>query len=129
MKCFLSLAFALLLSFAAAAQKEVKLEEVGGHVGDSVAVTGKVSGGRFFPQGDGTPTLLNIGAAYPNQLLTVVIRSTARKEFAGAPEKDLLNKDVRVTGKVELYKGKPQVVVYSAGQLTLAEPAKPAAGQ
>lgn len=124
MKFFLSFAFALLLSFAAAAQKEVKLEEVGNHVGDSVSLTGKVAGGRYFVQGEGSPTLLNIGAPYPHQLLTVVIRGAARKEFPGAPEKDLLNKEVRVSGKVELYKGKPQVVVHSAAQLTLAEPAK-----
>jgi hypothetical protein len=129
MKRFISLAFALILSLAAAAQKEVRLEDVGQHVGDSVVLTGKVAGGRYFPQGEGVPTLLNIGAPYPHQLLTVVIRGTARKEFAGAPEKDLLNKEVRVAGKVELYKGKPQVMVYSAAQLTIAEEPKTGSGQ
>lgn len=93
-------------------------------MGDSVTLIGKVASGRYFAQGEGSPTLLNLGAPYPNQLLTVVIRSAARKEFSGAPEKDLLNKDVKVTGKVELYKGKPQVVVYKAAQLILAEPVK-----
>lgn len=129
MKSLLSLAFILLLSLAAAAQKEIKLEDVGQHVGDSVSLTGKVAGGRFFPQGEGAPTLLNIGAAYPHQLLTVVIRGTARKDFPGVPEKDLLDKDIRVVGKVELYKGKPQIVVYQTGQLTLAEPARSGTGQ
>ena len=129
MNCLLSLAFALLLCFAAAAQKEIKPEEVSGHVGDSVTITGKVAGGRYFPNTEGAPTLLNIGAAYPNQLLTVVIRGAARKELGGIPEKDLLEKDIRVSGKVELYKGKPQLVVYRAGQLTVTEPAKSGPGQ
>lgn len=123
MKCLLSLAFTLLLSFAAGAQKEIKAEEVGQHVGDSVIVTGKVAGGRYFAHSEGAPTLLNIGAPYPNQLFTVVIRGTARKELGGIPEKDLLDKNVRVSGRVELYREKPQIVVYSASQLTVAEPA------
>lgn len=129
MKCFLSLAFALLLSFAASAQKEVKAEEVSQHVGDSVTVTGKVAGGRYFSNSEGAPTLLNIGAPYPNQLFTVVIRGTVRKEFGGAPEKDLLDKNVRVSGRVELYREKPQIIVSSASQLSVAEPAKAGTGQ
>lgn len=124
MKYIGSLLFALSLSMAVMAQKSIKLEDVGQHVGDSVILTGKVFGGRYFANSEGAPTLLNIGAAYPNQLLTVVIRGAARKELAGAPEKDLLNKEIRVSGKVELYKGKPQVVVYSASQVSVSETAK-----
>jgi hypothetical protein len=129
MKSLWSFVLILLFSFAAAAQKEVPLQEVSQHVGDSVTVAGKVFSGRFFAQSEGAPTLLNIGAAYPHQLLTVVIRGTARKEFAGVPERDLLDKDIKVSGKVELYKGKPQLVVHHADQLTLAGPAKTGTGQ
>jgi hypothetical protein len=129
MKYVLSLLLILGLSSAGLAQKEIKLEEIRKYVGDSVTVTGKVYGGRYFPNGEGAPTLLNIGAAYPHQLLTVVIRGTARKEFPGVPEKDLLDKEVKVSGKVELYRDKPQVVMYSGSQLTLVEPAKTETGQ
>lgn len=129
MKCFLGLSYALLFSFAAAAQKEIRPEEVAGHVGDSVTVTGKVAGGRYFSHSEGAPTLLNIGAPYPDQLFTVVIRGAARKELGGAPERDLLDKNLRVSGRVELYKEKPQIVVYRASQLTVAEPVKTGAGQ
>lgn len=129
MKRFLSLAFVLLFSVVAAAQKEIKPEEVAQHVGDSVSVTGKVYGGRYFPNSEGAPTLLNIGAAYPNQLYTVVILGAARKEFAGVPERDLLDKNIRVSGKVELYKGKPQVLVHRLSQLTTVPPASSATSQ
>jgi len=122
MKHVLGLLFSFLITSAAFAQKEIKLEEVDKHVGDSVTVSGKVYGGRYFPNGEGAPTLLNLGAAYPNQLLTVVIRGAARKEFAGVPERDLQDQEVRVSGKVDLYKGKPQIIVYSIAQL--AAPAK-----
>lgn len=129
MKYILGLVLGLLVSAASFAQKEIKLEEVDKYVGDSVTLTGKVYGGRYFPNGEGAPTLLNLGAAYPNQLLTVVIRGTARKEFNGVPERDLLDQEIRVSGKVDLYKGKPQIVLYSAAQLSVAEKGKTTAGQ
>ena len=129
MKYVLGLVLGFLISSAAFSQKEIKLEEVDKHVGDSVTLTGKVYGGRFFPNGEGAPTLLNLGAAYPNQLLTVVIRGTARKEFSGAPERDLVDQEVRVSGKVDLYKGKPQMVLYSAAQLAVVGKEKATAGQ
>ena len=129
MKYVLALVLGFLISSASYAQKEIKLEEVDKHVGDSVTVTGKVYGGRFFPNGEGAPTLLNLGAAYPNQLLTVVMRGSARKEFPGVPERDLLDQEVRVSGKVDLYKGKPQIVLYSATQLAVVGKEKSTAGQ
>jgi hypothetical protein len=129
MKYVLGLVLGFLVSSASFAQKEIKLEEVDKHVGDSVTVTGKVYGGRFFPNGEGTPTLLNLGAAYPNQLLTVVMRGTARKEFPGVPERDLLDQEVRVSGKVDLYKSKSQIVLYSATQLVVVGKEKTPAGQ
>lgn len=55
------------------AQKEIKLEELKDHIGDSVKVQGNVYGVRFLESAKNTPTFINIGAAYPNQLLTVVI--------------------------------------------------------
>jgi hypothetical protein len=129
MKYLLGLVLGFLISSAAFAQKEIKLEEVDKHVGDSVTLTGKVYGGRYFPHGEGASTLLNLGAAYPNQLLTVVMRGTARKEFPGVPERDLLDQEVRVSGKVDLYKGKPQIVLYTTSQLAVVEKAKPTPGQ
>ena len=120
MKYALGLLFTLFISSTLFAQKEVKLEDLDKYVGDSVIVTGKVFGGRYFPNGEGAPTLLNIGAAYPNQLLTAVIFGEARKEFSGAPEKDYLDQEVRISGKVQLYKGKPQLQIYSPKQITIA---------
>ena len=55
------------------AQKEIKLEEVMDHVGDSVTLTVPVVTGRFLNSAAGGPTLLNVGAPYPNQLLTLVV--------------------------------------------------------
>jgi DNA/RNA endonuclease YhcR with UshA esterase domain len=54
----------------------------------------------------GNMTLVNLDAAYPDQLLTVVLRNEAKDQL-----KALDGKPVSVTGKVVEYKGKPEIVV------------------
>lgn len=101
-------------------QTTIKLEDVGKHVGDSVKVCGKVYSVRYLEQSRNSPTFINIGGAYPNQLLTVVIWSDVRKQFEKTPEELFKDKEVCVTGKVELFKGKEQVVIRLKDQLGLA---------
>lgn len=95
-------------------QTTIQLSEISKHVGDSVQVEGKVYGIRYFADSKNAPTLINIGAAFPNQLLTAVIYGEDRKNFKSAPEDFFKDKIVLVTGKVELYHGKPQIVVHDA---------------
>lgn len=121
MKKLTVLTAAVLLSFSAYSQKEIKLEEVSEHVGDSVKVCGKILTGRFLDKSESGPTLLNMGRPYPDQLLTVVIYKKDRKNFDLMPETELINKDVCVTGVVILYKEKPQVVLYTKEQLLVRE--------
>ena len=102
---------------AVKAQKPVKLEEIASHIGDSVVVSGKVYSTRYFENAKDAPTLLNLGEPFPNQLLTVVVYGPYRKNFKDTPETVYKDKTVQVTGKVELYKGKPQIIVQDASQL------------
>jgi hypothetical protein len=111
MNFFLLGLFILLFGIACFSQVEIKLEDVSKHVGDSVKVCGKVFSGRYLEQSKGSPTLLNMGAAYPNQLLTIVIWGDLRKEFSKAPEELFMDKDVCVIGRIELFREKPQIVV------------------
>ncbi len=99
------------------AQSSIKLEEVKQHIGDSVKVCGKVFGGRFLETANGKPTLINVGGAYPNELLTVVIFGADRAGFKDKPEEAWLTKTICVTGKLTLYKEKPQVVVTKLEQV------------
>ncbi len=98
-------------------QKMIKLEDVSKHVGDSVRVCGKVYGIRYMEQAKNSPTLINIGGAYPNQKLTVVIFGDVRKKFEKTPEELFKDKEICVTGRIEMYKGKEQVVVGERGNI------------
>ena len=99
------------------AQKTIKLEEVSKYIGDSVMVLGKIYGGRYLPNTANKPTLLNIGAPYPNQLLTVVIYEQDRKNFEMSPEIAYKDREVFIIGRLELYNNKPQIVVRKSDQL------------
>lgn len=101
------------------AQKEIKPEEVKDHVGDSVIVQGKISGVRFFETN--SRTLINVGAQYPNQVFTIVILPDVRNQLHVIPTSNDAGNIVWVTGRVELYKGKPQIVVKNIHQLDIIQ--------
>lgn len=105
-------------------KKNIKLEDVANFVGDSVTVCGKVFTARYLPNSNNKPTLLNMGAAYPDQFLTVVIYELDRNKFQYAPEVLFQDKDVCVTGRIELYNNKPQIIIHNKEQIDFSNPPK-----
>jgi DNA/RNA endonuclease YhcR with UshA esterase domain len=118
MKSFTILLTALIGSFAVHAQTNIKLEDVAKHVGDSVTVCGKVADMRYFENSKNKPTLLNIGAKHPNGLLTVVIWENTRTLFATKIE-ELMGKEICITGRIILYKEKPEIVIDKPEQIVV----------
>lgn len=112
MKFICPFIIALIFTTIASAQEVIDLKDVSKHIGDSVLVCGKIFSGRFLPRSEGSPTLLNMGGLYPDQLLTLVIWGKDRQPFNGIPEKLYKDQDVCVTGKIEMFKDKPQIVLY-----------------
>jgi DNA/RNA endonuclease YhcR with UshA esterase domain len=61
-------------------------------------------------------TFLNIGASYPNQTSTGWIPNSS--PVKGSPMLDgIEGKHVKITGRIELYKGKPEIRISVASQL------------
>ena len=54
-----------MFSITAFCQTEIKLEEIGKHIGDSVKVCTKIYGGIFLERSKGTPTFLKM-SLYPD---------------------------------------------------------------
>ena len=88
-------------------------------IGDSITVCGKIFGGRFFETSVGSPTLLNMGAAFPASPLTILIPVDVRLKMGYAPEQQLKDKNICVRGRVILFKDKPEIIVYSVSQLEI----------
>jgi hypothetical protein len=118
MKTFFLL-IAVTIGLSCFAQKQIKLEEAKDHIGDSVKLEGIVSGARVFEDDDKKPTLslISLGGEYPNQLLTIAVQPSYKTNGVEFPDNRLKGSRIVVTGKLELYKGKPQIVVRSFEQL------------
>jgi hypothetical protein len=102
-------------------QTSVKLEDAAKHIGDSVIVCGKVADAAFVESMENSPTFLNLGGAYPNQLLNLVIWKDQRSQYDPAPELQFVNKNVCVTGKIEMINDLPEIVIYNKSQLKVTD--------
>lgn len=119
MKKFQLLFISLIFTLATKAQTEIKIEDLSKHIGDSVTVCTKIYGGIFLERSNGTPTLLNAGGAYPNAPLTILIGPDARAKFKEPPEVFFKDKEVCITGKIILYKEKPEIIIYDEKQIVV----------
>lgn len=79
-----------------------------------VTVCDRIYGGKTFTSG---MSLLNFGAAYPNQKLTIVIKAEDHAKFHDAPDIYYDGKKVCITGKQQMYNGKPEIVVTDPSQI------------
>lgn len=115
----LLLALLLTATFATSqAQTSIKIEEVTNHMGDTVKLKAKIFGIKTLSNAKGTPTLINLGAAYPNQLLTIVIWQEVKEKLGFDPsDAKYIGGLAEVTGKIESYKGKPQITLTNPSQL------------
>lgn len=80
-------------------------------VGEEVTVTGKVNRATISSSGH---HFLNF---YSSDLSVVCFRSDVAAFKGGGPAKLWKNKSIEVSGKLELYKGKPQIKVTSPSQI------------
>jgi hypothetical protein len=93
----------------------ISANEAAAHVGEYATVEGVVA--KLFTSKAGN-TFLNIGAAYPNQTFTGWI-PPASPVSKSAVLSDIEGKHVRIIGRIEMYKGKPEVRINAASQLIM----------
>ena len=125
MKCFFLILF-IIIGFTSSAQlKEIEIADVSKDVGDSVHVVAQITGVRQLTNSKGQPTFINLGKPYPNHLLTLVIWEDIRKLITTELSEDKLKGGiVIVTGVIETFKGKPQIVIENTKQLKFVEAKK-----
>src|SRR5437016_12704618 len=87
--------------------------EAAKHVGDTATVTDRVDGVHQSGKGN---IFLNMGGKYPNQAFTAFIPSASAPQFSQTQQYE--GRTVSVSGKITLYKGKPEIIVNSPSQVT-----------
>ena len=89
----------------------ISINEINKHIGKQVTICTKMFGFKALEN----MTLVNMGADYPNQLLTVVLRGTAKDDY-----KSFGSKNICVAGKIIEYRGKPEIIVTESSQIKIA---------
>ena len=121
---FTAFLFFGIVSHAQTSNPTVKPEEAQKFIGQKVTVCGKIFTARFMEQANKQPALLNMGAPFPNQPFTVVIFGESRNNFTYKPEEFLNGKDICVTGVIQEYKGKPQMIITKETEVKIITPSE-----
>jgi hypothetical protein len=100
----------------------ISAAEAAQHVGEVAEVCGRVASAAHIAAVKGQPTFLNLDRPYPDQPFNVVIWGSARSRFDAPPERAFDGKEICVTGLIETYRGKPQIVVSDPEQIVLMGP-------
>ncbi|MGB7099745.1 MAG: hypothetical protein WBD95_13400 [Xanthobacteraceae bacterium] len=83
------------------------------HVGQTATIEGTVSEVHFANRSE--TTFIDFVGNYPNNAFTAVIFKEDAAKFPSV--EGLTGKTVDVTGSIDLYKGKPEIILRSADQL------------
>lgn len=87
--------------------------EAAKHVGEIATITDRVDGVHQSSKGN---IFLNMGGKYPNQAFTAFIPSASAAKFSNPQQYE--SRTVAVSGKITLYKGKPEIIVNSPSQIS-----------
>ena len=119
MSCFSNFAFAAAIALCSASvsrAEPISPQEASRHVGSTVTVEGVVS---QVSTSNGGTTFINFGGRFPNHVFYAVIFESRAYEFPGVH--GLEGRSVAISGTIELYKGKPEIILQSPDQLLLIE--------
>ncbi|MDP7061945.1 MAG: endonuclease/exonuclease/phosphatase family protein [Planctomycetota bacterium] len=94
----------------------ISWEKAGDYIGQKVTVTGTI----VRTHDSGKATFLNFATDWKGTFSAVIFASLAC-DFPEAPATMLLNKEVRISGKVKNYKGSPEIVIERVSQLAWAD--------
>lgn len=116
MRIRLSLLFVLLaFALSPAVAQTISAADAKNHIGENATVCGKVTSERTATSSRGDPTFINLDAAYPNQVFTILIWGDDRKSVGELPRE---GSRVCASGVITDYHGEPEIVVKSSGQLS-----------
>ena len=94
----------------------VQAAEVKSYVGKTVVVDAAVSG--IHHARSGSSVMLDMNGVYPSNAFTAVVFKSDLGKFSNLDA--LSGKTVRISGKVKIYRGKPEIVLSDPNQIKLA---------
>lgn len=101
--------------FYAKSQTLVLAKDAAQYVGKNVTICDSVYSTKALDK----ITLINLGGAYPKELLTVVINKDDQAKFPSEPSTMFMGNKICVTGTITEFKGKKQIVVTDPKQIVV----------
>lgn len=102
-------------AFYAKSQTMVLTKDVAQYIGKSVSICDSVYSTKALDK----LTLINLGGAYPKELITIVINKEDERKFPSEPASMYMGNNICVTGVVSDFKGKKQILVTDPKQIVV----------
>lgn len=103
------------------ALQNINAKDIGKHIGDSVRLCTKITSTSVFESAVDKPTFLNADIGN-SQFFSAVIREQDLPKFNKAPDIIYADKDVCLTGVVQMVDGKPQINLRNRNQIAIKTP-------
>ena len=116
-KLLLTMALLVGLVSITFAQESITPEDAAKFIGQQKTVCGTVASAHFAAKVKGQPTFINLDKPYPNQVFAVLIWGSDRGKFEQSPETLYSGKEICVTGMIQSYQGRPEIIVKEPSQI------------
>jgi len=90
--------------------------QAAGRIGELVVIEGQVVDSYHY---EDIAVFLNFGGAYPEQCLTAVIWAKDWPRFAKSPETWYNGREVRISGEIIEYEGRPEIILTDPEQIEI----------
>jgi len=114
-KLLLTMALLVGLVSIAYSQDTITPEDAAKFIGQQKTVCGQVASAHYDAKSK--CTLLNLDKPSPNHVFTAYIGGSDRGKFEKPPEELYYGKAICVTGMIELYQGRPEIIVKEPSQI------------
>jgi len=115
MKKLFLLSLLVSVGYLAKSQTLVLAKDAAQYVGKTVTICDSVYSVKALDK----LSLINLGGAYPKELITVVINKEDQEKFPSEPSAMFMGNNICVTGVVSDFKGKKQIVVTDPKQIVV----------
>jgi DNA/RNA endonuclease YhcR with UshA esterase domain len=107
--------FLLLMGLLPVMAQTISAADAKNHIGEQATVCGVVASEKTAVSSRGEPTFINLDAAYPNQVFTILVWGDDRQNVGQLPR---TGSHICATGLIKDYRGVPEIVVRSSGQFS-----------
>jgi hypothetical protein len=99
------------------AHETITPEDAAKFIGQQKTVCGTVASAHYAAIIKKQPTSFHLDKPYPNQVFTVLIWGSDRSKFEKPPETVYSGKEICVTGMIQSYQGRPEIIVKDPSQI------------